>query len=112
MIKRLPPFGKQFIPVPTSGVRVALGPTAWDFQKHHSSAVMVLPDDDHPDSYRWPSDGRPALIFERGTYDDERLEALATVLLCAGAPSVVAIREALLSGDPRLFFDAEVANAA
>ena len=61
----------------------------------------------------WPSDGRSALIHERGTYDDERLKAMAEALLCAGASSVVAIREALLDDyDPRKFFDAEVLNVA
>jgi hypothetical protein len=74
---------------------------------------MVLPDGEDPKQYRWPSDGKPALIHERGTYDDEQLESLATCLLRAGASSVVAIREALLDDyDPRVFFDKEVINVA
>ena len=110
---RLPPFGKQFQPVPRSGVRVAIGPGAWDFAEKHSLPIMVLPDNKQPNEYRWPSDGGPALIHERGYFGDDRLRAMATTLLYAGASSVVAIREALLGDyDPRKFFDAEVIDVA
>ena len=108
---KLPPFGRQFQPVPHNGVQAAIGPGAWAFQKRHGSPIMVLPDDANPDEFAWPSDGGPALIHERGTYDDERLRAMAIALLSAGAASVVAIREALLEGnDPRVFFDRELVN--
>ncbi len=110
---RLPPFGKQFQPVPPSGVRVAIGPGAWEFQDLHYCPIMVLPDDRHPSKFHWPSDGRPALIHERGECNDERLDALAQALLRVGASSVVAIREALLNNyDPRVFYDAEVLDVA
>jgi len=113
MTKIFAPFGRQFQPVPPSGVRVCLGPTAWDFQKEHHVPIMVLPDDTNPDDFKWPSDGKPALIHERGAYDDNRLRAMAEALLIAGASSVVAIREALLNdSDPRKFFDAEVIDVA
>lgn len=109
----LPPFGKQFQTVPPSGVRVAIGPGAWDFQKKHHVPILVLPDDADPEDFGWPKDSRPALIHERGTYDDDRLSKMAKALLRAGASSVVAIREALLDdGDPRKFFDAEVIDVA
>jgi hypothetical protein len=110
---KLPPFGKQFQPVPVSGVRVAIGPGAWDFQKKHHAPILVLPDDADPEDFAWPSDGKPALIHERGTYDDNRLRTMAVELLRAGASSVVAIREALLDDfDPRVYFDSEVNRAA
>ncbi len=110
---KLSPFGKQFQPVPSSGVRVCLGPGAWDFQKNHHVPIMVLPDDANPEDFGWPSDGKPALIHERGDYNDSRLTSMAAALLRAGASSVVAIREALLEDfDPRKFFDAEVKRAA
>ncbi len=114
---RLPPYGKQFQPVPRNGVQVAIGPGAWAFQKRHSSPIMVFPDDANPDDFHWPSDGGPALIHERGTYDDARLRAMARALLIAGASSVVAIREALadwnqFGTDPRVYFDAEVLDVA
>ena len=117
MIKPLPPYGKQFQPVPRNGVQVAIGPGAWDFQKAHRCQIIVLPDDTNPSDFTWPSDGRPALIHERGVYDDERLTAMAEALLRAGAPSVVAIREALadlnhIGSDPRVYFDAEVLDVA
>lgn len=104
----LPPYGKQFQPVPPSGVRVAIGPAAWQFAERHPHPIMVLPSDSRPCDFRWPSDGKPALVHERGTNDDETLYAITSALLRAGASSVVAIREALLSGDPRVFFDPEV----
>ena len=110
---RLPPFAKQFQPVPPSGVRVCLGPGAWGKSKAHAFPIMVLPQDKTPSEYRWPSDGGPALIFECGEYNDDRLRSMAEALLIAGASSVVAIREALLNDyDPRKFFDAEVIDVA
>lgn len=109
----LPPFGKQCQPVPRNGVQVAIGPGAWNFQKRHNSPIMVLPDDANPDDFAWPSDSKPALIHERGTYNDDRLRAMAEALLLAGASSVVALREALLTDyDPRVYFDAEVIDVA
>ncbi len=110
---KLSPFGKQFDPVPRSGVRVAVGPSAWDFVKTQRQPIMVLPDDANADDFQWPSDGKPALIYERGDYNDERLDSLAHALLKAGASSVVAIREALLDEyDPRVFYDKEVIRVA
>ena len=117
MTKRLPPFGKQFQPVPRSGVQVAIGPGAWSFQNRHSNPIMVLPDDANPNEFCWPSDGQPALIHERGAYDDGRLTRMAEALLRAGASSVVAIREALADlsdtgSDPRVYFYPEVIDVA
>ncbi len=114
---RLPPFGKQFQPVPRNGIQVAIGPGAWDFQKRHRSPIMVLPDDANPSDFSWPCDGGPALIHERGTYDDDRLTAVAEALICAGASSVVAIRETLadlndFGSDPRVYFEPEVIDVA
>ncbi len=110
---KLPPYGTQFQPVPSSGVRVCVGPGGWVFQKKHHCPILVLPDDANPDDFKWPSDGKPALIHERGTFDDNRLQSMAAALLRAGASSVVAIREALVNEfDPRMYFDPEVIHAA
>jgi len=110
---RLPPFGKQFQPVPIGGVRVAIGQGAWVFEKKHSHPIMVLPEDANPEDFHWPSNGKPALIHERGAPDDNRLYGMAEALLRAGASTVVALREALLnSPDPRIYFDAEVLDVA
>ena len=109
----LPPYGKLFSRRQTSGIRVAVGPRAYDKADAHAFPIMVLPQDKSPREYRWPSDGGPALIFECGEYNDENLDALAQALLRAGASSVVAIREALLNDyDPRVFYDAEVLDVA
>ncbi len=112
MSKRLPPFGKYFQPVPKSGVRVALGPGAWDFAKRHYYPIMVLPEGQPASNFAWPSDGRPVLIHELGEANNARLKDLATELLLAGASSVVAIRESLLDHDPRVYFDLEVIDVA
>ena len=110
---RLPPYGQLFQPVPKSGVRVAIGPDAWNFAKKHYYPIMVLPEGQPAPNFTWPSDGGPALIHERGDYNDGRLDSLANALLMAGASSVVAIREALLNEyDPRVFYDAEVLDVA
>ncbi len=109
---KLPPYGKLFQTAPIGGVRVAIGPGAWKFQEKHTHPIMVLPEDAEPGDFRWPVDNRPALIFELGIYDDNRLQAMAEALLRAGASSVVAIREALMDGDPRVFFDQGVIDVA
>jgi len=111
-MRRLPPFGKNFQPVPKSGVRVALGPGAWDFAKRHYYPIMVLPEGQPASNFTWPSDGGPALVHERCEANNATLKELATELLIAGASSVVAVRESLLDSDPRVFFDPEVIDVA
>ncbi len=109
----LPPFGRDYLKNRHAGVRVAIGPGAWDFQKKHHVPIMVLPDDANPNDFQWPSDGGPALIYERGEYNDDRLRSMAEALLRAGASSAIAIREALLNEyDPRVYFDPEVIDVA
>ena len=107
MTKQLPPYGQQYLEQrPSAGIWVAIGPGAWRFAKVRTFPVMVLPEDKDPEDFNWPSDGQPALIHERGDFNDDRLYAMAKALLLAGASSVVAIREALLEqDDPCVFFD-------
>ena len=108
-----PPYYNDYIENPLGGIRVALGPQAWEFAKKQYHPTMVLPQDEIPSDRDWPSDGQPALIYERGEYNDERLDALAQALLRAGAGSVVAIREALLNDyDLRVFYEREVISVA
>ena len=108
-----PPYYKDYVENQRGGVRVAIGSKAWKFVKKQRHPTMVLPDDANPEDFAWPSDGKPALIHERGTYNDNRLQSMAAALLRAGASSVVAIREALLNDlDPRMYFDPEVIDAA
>jgi len=121
---RLPPFGKDFQRVPKTGVRVAIGPGAWDFAQLQRNiangwniSVMVLPIGEDAKSFTWPSDRFPALIYEKGEAKGdkqarEQLTALAKELLLAGASSVVAIRDAYLGDDPRVFFELEVSDVA
>ena len=74
---------------------------------------MVLPENTPARAFTWPSDGGPAIVHERGTYDDLTLDDLAAELLRAGSSSVVAIREALLKDyDPRVFYDKEAIHVA
>jgi hypothetical protein len=85
-----------------------MGPSAWEWAKTRRYPVMVLPEDEHPTDRRWPATDGPALVWECRTYDTNRLTDLACCLLQAGATSVVAIREAEMSDDPRTFFDKQV----
>jgi len=103
----LPPYGREYLRKrPSAGIWVAIGPSAWKFANSRTFPVMVLPEDRDPKDFEWPSNRQPALIQERGDLNDERLYATAEALILAGAPSVVAIREALLNlDDPRVFFD-------
>ena len=68
-----PPYGNKFKPAPKSGVRVAIGPGAWDFAEAFrripngwSIPIMVLPEGEAASYFTWPSDSGPALIYERG----------------------------------------------
>ena len=89
---RVPPYGKQFQTIPRSGVQVVLGGDAWEIAARHRYPVMVLPEHEAPSSFTWPSGEGPALVFECGEANDERLWALAEALLIAGSKSVVALR--------------------
>ena len=104
---RSPPYGLKYLRAKSSaGIWVAIGPGAWRFAQVRTFPVMVLPEDNKPSDFDWPTNGQPALIHERGECNDKRLHAMAEALLLAGAPLVVAIREALLDEyDPRVFFD-------
>ena len=108
--KPLPPYGNHYLNDPRNGVHVAMGPSAWDWAKTRRYPVMVLPEGDRPTDRRWPTTHGPALIWEVGTYDTDRLTELAACLLRAGATSVVAIREAEMNDDPRTFFDKKVTH--
>jgi hypothetical protein len=108
MNKPLPPYGNHYLNDPRNGVHVALGPSAWEWAKKRRYPVMVLPNNERPTDRRWPPTHGPALIWEVGTYDTDRLTELAISLFRAGATSVVAIREAEMNDDPRTFFDKKV----
>lgn len=112
--RRYPPFGKQYLEQkPSAGLWIAIGPGAWDFAKSKSFPVLVLPDDAEPSDFKWPMDGGPVLVHERGQFDDDRLRSMAEALIRAGASSVVAIREVLLDAyDPCVFYDREVVDVA
>ncbi|MCH8149933.1 MAG: hypothetical protein IH987_18465 [Planctomycetes bacterium] len=106
--KPLPPFGAEYLKRhPHPAIKVALGARAWSFARRAGvGRVMILPDDGAPAAFRWPSNGHPALVYELGPPDDNRLAAMARELLAAGSPSVVAIRYSLLNtSDCRLFFE-------
>ncbi len=108
-----PPYYNDYLKNPHGGVRVAIGPNAWGFAKKQYHMTMVLPDDAKPEDFGWPSDGKPALIHERGEYNDDRLKSMAEMLIRAGASSAIVIREALLNdNDARVHFDPEVIDAA
>ena len=102
MAKRLPPYGRDYLrELPRTGLQIAVGPTAWAFAKRMSFIVMVLPVGSDPFEFKWPrSDG--AMLHERGEFNDELLERMATVLLLAGNPFVIARRSAMLDSDPVL----------
>ena len=102
MAKRLPPYGKDYFrELPRTGVQVAIGPHAWDFAERMSFIVMVLPMGADPFEFNWPkSDG--AILHERGDFNDELLERMATALLIAGNPFVIARRSAMMPSDPVL----------
>lgn len=106
--RKLPPFGKRYLAdPPAAGLCVAIGPDAWRYAKQKPFQVLVLPPENEPQDFRWPSHPGGAVVFEVGEFNDDRLEAMATELLKSGCPFVCAIREALVhvkDADPRHFF--------
>lgn len=107
-MKPLPPYGRKFLAdLPTAGLCVAIGSHAWRFAKARPYPVLVLPTENMPTDFLWPFHPNGSVIFEVGDFDDDRLTAIARELLKAGCPFVVAIREALMSEDPRVFFYGE-----
>lgn len=104
-MKPLPPYAKTYLAAPPpAGLWIAVGPGAWNFATSKPFPVLVIPQENEPSDFRWPSHPGGALVFECTTFDDALLTAIATELLAAGCPFVVAIREALMASDPRHFF--------
>jgi len=94
----LPPFGRQFL-ASKGNAWVALGERAWEIARSKSFPVMVLPPGADPYSYRWPVAGHVVTVIESGSYDTDRLERLALILMTDGARRVIACREALIHDD-------------
>ncbi len=110
---RLPPYGQQYLDeLPSTGVQIAYGPTAWKFAEMQPFTVMVLPPGEDPHQFEWPSNPHGAVLHERGLFDDASLYTMALVLLVAGNPFVVARREALLQSDPMVWFYPEAVNVS
>jgi len=110
--KPLPPYGKYFVGRPPScGVWIACGPNAWDFTKLKPFPVLVLPDECDPADFRWPVADQDVLLIEVGTYDTERVERIAQVLLESGARLVYPIRTANFF-ENRVFWRSEKDAAA
>ena len=96
---RLPPNGRTWLVLRNGpsylgqGVRVAIGPGAWDRARRAVAApVMVVVPGRDPAEFRWPVAGESVLVFETGQADDDALERLAHCLLADGAELVHAIR--------------------
>ena len=108
----LPPFGRLYREQPPSnGVWIACGPNAWDFTKLKPFPVLVLPDECDPADFQWPVADQDVLLIEIGTYDTERVERIAQVLLESGARLVYPIRTANFR-ETRAFWRSEEDAAA
>lgn len=108
--KPLPPYGHDYLADPPgAGLWVCVGPRAWQAAAGKRFPALVLPPGTTPAEFRWPSSQGPALIFETGAQDDDLLLELATTLMIAGAPSVVAIRESLLKAPESCIYFESVA---
>ena len=102
---KLPHYCQRYLDErPTAGIKIAIGPTGLAFAERQSFLVMVLPYGDNPSAYVWPGDDGGALIYECGSLNDRLLHEMATELLIAGCPFVVANRRGLLPKDPSVFF--------
>lgn len=106
----VPPFGEQFQPVPPSGVRVAIGPDAWAYQKSQGVPVITLPLDREASNYDWPiSPDSCALIVETGPPDDGSLDSMAAALIQSGHRFVIAVRQSQIGikVEPYIYYEAE-----
>jgi hypothetical protein len=73
-------------------VWVTCGSHAWGQARKTKTwghAVMVLPPDEHPTTYRWPVTGLDVVVLVAGDIDGTTLEALGTEPVCAGSPLVI-----------------------
>jgi hypothetical protein len=108
MAKPLPPYGQNYRAArPDPGPVVATGPGSWTYGRAWSTTprpVMVLPDGADPAAFTWPASRQAALVHERGRPDDSLLTKLATQLLIAGSPFVVALRYASRDRPVRTMF--------
>ena len=109
----LPPYCNDYHDSrPRYGLQIAIGPNGWGFAKQDRRIILVLPFDEDPKNYRWPQN-EPAIVHERGQFDDNRLIAMAKILLEGGSPFVIGLREALIeTGFPDVYFYSEVQYAA
>lgn len=105
--KPFPPYAKQYLEAhPDPGVVVVVGGDAWQFAARSPFPVMVLPAGRPATDFDWPSNGAVSLVRELGPADDDRLTELATALLEAGSPSVIALRHSLRrTNDCQVFFE-------
>ena len=93
---RLPPFGRTLADALRSGMRprgdvwIYTGTDAWDAAKARSQfrTVLVLPENEIPESYNWPVRGVDVLVVETSPVNPEILYRLAWRLLCDGAKVV------------------------
>lgn len=104
----LAPNGHRWIDdPPTVGLWVITGPRAWQYANNKPFVCVVLPPGSRPAEFEWPATSGPAIIFETGSADDDLQQELATAIMLAGAPSVVAIRESMLcKPDACVFYEA------
>lgn len=94
----LPPYGRAFL-ASKGNAWVALGERAWNVARSKSFPVMVLPPGADPYAFHWPVAGRVVTVIESGSFDTDRLERLALILMVHGARRVIACREALIHDD-------------
>jgi len=96
---KLPPYAKQLASHPDKpilGVRVYTGKDAWDKAKKWNTPEnagvpgLVLPEGEHPDSFRWPVRNHSVDIYRTSPIDPELQTSLARALLSAGAIIVIA----------------------
>lgn len=63
---------------------VFAGPFAWDWARNDTRNKLVAPPGDDPAAYRWPVQGKDAVIIDTGSEENSSLR-LAWTLLHSGA---------------------------
>lgn len=88
-MKRLPPYGRLARKSKSGARRVACGPEAWSFARHHLDRAgippMVLPARESPSDFVWPVKAKMLLIIPCGDFSDVERAALVGALLRDGA---------------------------
>ena len=116
MTKRVSPFATVARPqkYQPNHVFVICGPGSWELARQYNKfnyPALVCPDNESPDSFKWPVFKMDITVLDYG-FSDDQLQALAYSLLKAGALLVAVVADADGRGQVSTYVTEALTNAA